>query len=139
MHWWILLILVAVVLILWWALRKNAKATKMGSHEVEPHKAADLSAAVPTVESIAEVQADDLEIIEGIGPKIAAVLKEAGISTFAQLAEQEPSHLKEILEKAGLRLADPASWPEQARLAAEGNLEGLKLLQDQLKGGRITK
>jgi hypothetical protein len=31
---------------------------------------------------------------------------------------------------------DPATWPEQAKLAAEGNWEELKKRQDELKGGR---
>lgn len=87
---------------------------------------------------MADISPDDLEIIEGIGPKIAAVLKQAGISTFAQLAKEEPAHIKQILETAGLRLADPTSWPGQAKLAAEGDQAGLKALQEQLKGGRVV-
>jgi hypothetical protein len=31
---------------------------------------------------------------------------------------------------------DPAGWIEQADLAAKGDTEGLKKLQDSLKGGR---
>jgi hypothetical protein len=31
---------------------------------------------------------------------------------------------------------DPQGWIEQARLAAQGDWEGLKKLQDELKGGR---
>src|SRR6266540_7065665 len=46
--------------------------------------------AVPAAESPVDAetatQADDLELIEGIGPKVAAVLTEAGIVTFADLA-----------------------------------------------------
>ena len=33
-------------------------------------------------------------------------------------------------------LADPTSWPEQARLAAEGEWGALKALQAELRGGR---
>jgi predicted flap endonuclease-1-like 5' DNA nuclease len=80
---------------------------------------------------------DDLKLIEGIGPKIAGILAAAGIDTFAQLAAADGSRLKEIIAQAGLTaLADPASWPEQAALAAAGKLDELKALQDQLKGGR---
>lgn len=81
-------------------------------------------------------EVDDLEIIEGIGPKIRAVLNDAGISRFAQLAAMEPVTISEILRDAGLRLADTHSWPEQARLAANGDMEGLKALQDRLNAGR---
>ena len=142
---WLLLILVVVILVLWWALSRNAKATQAPTHEEETPKEKEIPAVMPSKEAVMEVPAqmadispDDLEIIEGIGPKIAAVLKQAGISTFAQLAKEEPAHIKQILETAGLRLADPTSWPGQAKLAAEGDQAGLKVLQEQLKGGRVV-
>ena len=80
--------------------------------------------------------ADDLTAIEGIGPKIAGVLRQAGIGTFAQLAATDVARLTEILHEANLRLAVPESWPEQAELAAAGDWDALKELQDRLKGGR---
>lgn len=140
MHWyWVLLILVVVILILWWALRRNAKATEVPTHhEDETAKHEDVPAVPQTKEAIIDVP-DDLEIIEGIGPKIASLLKDNGITTFAQLANEYPSHIKEILEKAGLRLADPTTWPDQAKLAASGDQEGLKVLQERLKGGKAVK
>ena len=79
---------------------------------------------------------DDLEVIEGIGPKIAGVLREAGISSFAQLAATDSERLSEILHEANLRLASPETWAEQAELAAAGDWEELKRLQERLKGGR---
>lgn len=80
---------------------------------------------------------DDLEIIEGIGPKIASVLKAAGVTSFAQMAAMEAAQIDAILKEVPtLRLADPTSWPEQARLAANGDMAGLQALQDRLKGGR---
>jgi ribosomal protein L30 len=82
-------------------------------------------------------QADDLELIEGIGPKIAAVLTAAGIVTFADLAATDTSRLAEILQQEpNLRLADSGTWPEQAALAAAGKWDELKVLTEQLKGGR---
>lgn len=131
---WILVIILVVILVLWWALRRNVKAT-----EETAHKSAEVLPVAEEVEIKATHVADDLTMIEGIGPKIAAVLKEAGINTFAQLAREDTDHLKSILEGANLRLADPTSWPEQARLAAQGDEEGLKALQGQLKGGRVVK
>lgn len=83
------------------------------------------------------VKADDLELIEGIGPKIAGVLTAAGIVTFADLAAADTSRLTEILEQEpNLRLADPGTWPEQAALAAAGKWDEFKVLAEQLKGGR---
>ncbi|HPH95284.1 MAG TPA: DUF4332 domain-containing protein, partial [Anaerolineaceae bacterium] len=79
---------------------------------------------------------DDLEIVEGIGPKIARILREAGITSFKELSQTEVSRLEEILKAASIRLADPGTWPEQARLAAEGQWDALQTYQDSLKGGR---
>ncbi len=86
-----------------------------------------------------QVGPDDLQTIEGIGPKIAGVLQAAGISTFAQLAQADVGRLREILTEAGIsRISDPGTWPEQAKLAADGDWQGLEALQDQLKGGRLV-
>jgi predicted flap endonuclease-1-like 5' DNA nuclease len=79
---------------------------------------------------------DNLEVIEGIGPRIAGVLRAAGITTFVQLAEATEDQLEKILQAAHLPFSDPGSWMEQARLAAAGDWDGLKVLQDRLKGGR---
>jgi predicted flap endonuclease-1-like 5' DNA nuclease len=79
--------------------------------------------------------------LEGVGPKIQEILYGAGIKTFAQLAGTDVAHLEQILTAAGdrYRLADPTSWPEQARLAAAGDWAGLQTLQDGLKGGRVNE
>jgi len=88
--------------------------------------------------SAAAVEPDDLRKIEGIGPKIARILQDHGVHTFAQLAQVQVDHLREILQQAGsrFRIADPTSWPEQARLAAQGDWDALGRLQDELVGGR---
>ena len=78
---------------------------------------------------------DQLELIEGIGPKIGATFRAAGIVTFQQLAETPVERMKEILAAASLR-ADPTTWAEQAALAAAGRMDELKQLQDQLISGR---
>lgn len=94
--------------------------------------------AVEEVVETEEVAADDLKKIEGIGPKIASIMNEAGIMTFADLAEAEVERLQEILEAAGSRYKshDPSTWPRQAGLAAAGNWDELKQLQDELDGGK---
>ena len=82
--------------------------------------------------------ADDLQKIEGIGPKVSDLLHAAGITTFAQLAATPVAKLKEILHAAGSRFAmmDPGTWPEQSALAAKGDWAALDKLEDELKGGR---
>jgi len=81
---------------------------------------------------------EDLKIVEGIGPKIEQLLKEDGINTWEDLANAEVSRLEAILAKAGkrYRLAKPATWPRQARLAADAKWGELKEYQDELQGGR---
>ncbi len=80
-------------------------------------------------------KADDLKKIEGIGPKIASTLVEAGIATFADLAKAKPAKISEIIE--GVRGNHvPDTWPQQAKLAADGKWDELKVLQDKLDGGK---
>ncbi len=83
-------------------------------------------------------KADDLTKIEGIGKKIAELLKNAGITNFEQLGKATPKKIKGILEKAGskFQVHDPATWPKQAKLAAKGKWAELKKLQAELKGGK---
>jgi predicted flap endonuclease-1-like 5' DNA nuclease len=69
---------------------------------------------------------DDLERIKGIGPKIAAALQAAGISTYAQLAKTKESTLRAALAKAGIRRAPSlGTWAKQASYLAKGDAKGL--------------
>ena len=90
-------------------------------------------------ETVNQVQEPDkLEIVEGIGPKIAGLLKNAGIYTFLQLSEASFDTLKHILDNAGarFRMHDPHTWPAQAAMAHKGDWDELKVYQNHLKGGR---
>ncbi len=93
------------------------------------------------VETIVNVVPDDLKKIEGIGPKIEQILNDGGIRTFQQLAVSNADAIKELLLQAGprFRMHDPATWMEQADLAAKGDWTTLDTLQKALKGGRVAK
>lgn len=96
-------------------------------------------AAKPAVkQSVVKAAKDDLTKIEGIGPKIASLLAAEKIITFADLAKAKVTTLKAILEAAGSRykMHDPATWSEQAKLAAAGEWKKLEALQADLKGGK---
>lgn len=101
--------------------------------------------AVPALAALAKAAKkggrDNLEIVEGIGPKIAGLLNDADIKTFAQLADTPVATISKILEAAGsrYRLAKPDTWPQQAGLAASGKWAALKELQDKLSGGVKAK
>jgi DivIVA domain-containing protein len=86
-------------------------------------------------------KADELEIIEGIGPKIAMLLYDSGIFTFRDLAITPVYKIQEILEQAGPQFArhDPSTWTQQAKLAAEGRWNDLDALKFYLVGGREPK
>lgn len=81
---------------------------------------------------------DDLKTIEGIGPKISELLIEEGITSFAQLADTKIDKLNHILQEASLKMVDPSTWPEQAKLAAKGKKKELEALQDKLRAGRSS-
>lgn len=89
--------------------------------EVQPPKPASKIGAVKaeaktvTRSKKAAAKADDLTVISGIGPKISGVLNAAGITRYTQLAGADVAQLWQILEKAGIRLAKPENWIEQAK------------------------
>ena len=82
-------------------------------------------------------KADDLKKIEGVGPKAAEAMINAGLDTFAKVAKADSKKIAEILTEASSRLAHLVTdtWPKQAGLAAEGKWDELKELQDRLDGG----
>ena len=124
-------------------VKAEAPATEEKVEEVKAE--APAVEATPVVEEKKEEAAtpaatgsDDLKLIEGIGPKIAELLNNAGVNTFSDLAGTEVDKIKEVLEAAGSRykMHDPTTWPQQAKMAADGDMEGLKKWQDELDGGK---
>jgi small subunit ribosomal protein S2 len=89
------------------------------------------------VKKTVKVDSDNLTKIEGIGPKAAEALTNAGIDSYAKLAKAKAEKIKEILTEASSRMAhlDPESWPKQAKMAADGKWDELKDWQDKAKGG----
>lgn len=119
--------------------RSAAPVTKVKASKPAPPKA--VASETPEPKKVAKPSTkDDLKIVEGIGPKIAQLLNDAGINTWAELAATEASKIKEILAAAGSRYAthDPTTWPEQAKLADAGKFDKLKTWQDELDGGKIV-
>jgi large subunit ribosomal protein L17 len=133
-----------MVLLGWWVsnkglLKKEAEPAheehghdKHAAHAEAPAKATPVVAAAPAKPA----PPDDLTVLEGIGPKVAKMLAGIGITTFKQLAEADLPKLRAALDDAGYKYMEPSGWVEQAALAAKGDLDGLKKLQGELKGGR---
>jgi hypothetical protein len=116
---WALLGFFALIVVIGWLASLNQKPTEAPAHTHAEEK-----------------HDDDLEIIEGIGPKVAKVLKEGGIHSFADLAHASPEKVNELLKAAKLNMMDAAGWIDQAALAAKGDMAGLKKMQEEMKGGR---
>jgi predicted flap endonuclease-1-like 5' DNA nuclease len=109
-------------------LAEKASAARMASREASINYAAVFGS-------------DNLQIIEGIGPKVAELLANNGVSSWADLASKSPDEIKPILEAAGsaYKMMDPTSWPQQAKLAAEGQWSALIEYQRFLDGGKETE
>jgi predicted flap endonuclease-1-like 5' DNA nuclease len=87
------------------------------------------------------VVANDLTLVEGVGPKIAALCTERGITTWWTLANYDLDLLRKMLADAGpkFQVHDPTTWPHQARLLATGQWEKFKILADALRAERTAE
>ncbi|WP_419212878.1 50S ribosomal protein L21 [Maribacter sp. X9] len=121
-------------------IAKGAKKAESKKAELKAKKEESKAASVE--ESVASkpkakkaaAKGDDLKKIEGIGPKIAETLNDAGITTFAELAKTDSSKIDEIIaDVRGNHVTD--TWPKQAQLAADGKWDELQKWQDELDGG----
>lgn len=104
---------------------------------VEPAVAAVAVMADEPDDSTGDDASDDLERIEGIGPKMAGALGKAGIHTYAQLAATDEDTLRKAIKAQGLRFAPSiVTWRRQAQLLADGDEEGFEELTRKLTAGR---
>ncbi len=85
------------------------------------------------------IKQDDLKIVEGIGPKIEGMFKEAGIKTWKALSEASVADCQKVLDGGGKRyqIHDPASWPMQAKMCYEGKWTELSKWQDEHDHGKL--
>ena len=120
--------------------KKSEPAPAPVASEPAPEVKEKTKTAAPAAKKESQAKADDFKKIEGIGPKIAQIITDAGITTFAELGNTSAARIKEILAEVGKRYAahDPTTWPKQAQMAAAGDWEGLKKWQDELDGGKIV-
>ena len=107
------------------------KRPRLASGEVVTKKSTQLAAANAAVSG-----GDDFRILEGIGPKVTALLHENGIKTFENLANSSFDDLKTLMMSHRQYLANPTNWARQAALAASGQTEALEALKAELKNGK---
>jgi predicted flap endonuclease-1-like 5' DNA nuclease len=132
-------------------VRVDTKAQQAGASRDAGKRVAELEAELKRLRTTAPIDLaaaraagfstikgeDDLEIVEGIGPKIAELFHAKGVKTFAQLAAMTAPQIQPMLDEAGpnFRLANPETWPDQADLAARNRWAALKAMQDGLTAG----
>jgi predicted flap endonuclease-1-like 5' DNA nuclease len=89
----------------------------------------------PNAPAIPKMTPDNLQAIEGIGPKVEQILKGGGVTTWKVLAETDIIKLRMILASAGdeYRMLDPTGWSAQAKMLMENDWEALRKHIEWLK------
>jgi predicted flap endonuclease-1-like 5' DNA nuclease len=85
------------------------------------------------------VRFNDFTTVQGIGPAIAQLLIGRGLTTWWSLAHADIELLRSMLSEAGpkYQVHDPTSWPQQARLLANGQWEKFRTLRDALRAAPL--
>lgn len=89
----------------------------------------------------ARLKNDNLQIIEGVGPKMEELLKKNSINTWSDLSKHDGKSLRQLLDNENpkrYKIIDPTTWGEQARYAANGNWNVLTDFQRNLDTGRTN-
>lgn len=97
-------------------------------------------AAAPTAQSAQSAgsdKKDKLTVVEGVGPKAQETLYANGIITYAQLADAKVQDIQKMLDdsETNFSVVNPETWPEQAALLRDGDMDAFKKLTDELDGG----
>lgn len=120
--------------------KEGAKKTRRsrGGAKKTATKTAVAEKDAPVSDTAVEALTDDLKKVEGIGPKVEEALNLVGILSYQDLAAKTADEIEEILDKSEGNFGgqDPTTWPEQAKMAADGKWDELKEWQDKLKGGK---
>lgn len=132
--------LLAVAILLWIWIRRDADAEAADDAVKAAEDAATEAEALTKrrevrrdVKPAASIEPDDLTRLKGIAEGYQRILNDAGIRTFAALADTSADELRAIFSAAS-RAAPAAldTLPRQAELAAKGDWDGLKALQDSI-------
>lgn len=120
-------------------LRKQLKDRDI-SASASPAASRSFALGIPA-SSFDKLDADNLQIIEGIGPKMSEFLHGKGIGNWESLSQHDEKYLKSLLDSEGgkYRIIDPLTWPKQAAFAAAGKWEELITYQKTLSGGKSKK
>ncbi len=95
--------------------------------------------ATQNIDVGSKIKESNLEIIEGVGPKMNALLSKEGIKSWSDLSSYSPGEIRSLLDKHGdrYRIIDVKLWPKQATYAAKGQWS--KLIDFQKSDGSASK
>jgi len=125
---WLRMAVFSMLILLWCLINQLKKEQKEqpqleidinAEGKIQPSPASTQPEVFAVQEKIQEP--DDLTQISGIGPKISAILQDAGITNYAQLAGADEDEIRKILSEEGLRMGDPESWIQQAQALTYGD------------------
>jgi len=115
-------------------VEEEAPAEEAPAEEAAPAAVAAVAASDATN---GHTPGDDLTQLVGIGPKAAAALTAAGISTYATLAETNEPQLRRALHEADMMPpGNVATWPMQASYATKGDWQGLMKHNEKAMAGK---
>ncbi len=168
--WWWIFLLMFLSFLLGWFLKRlfgnengpccdDLKRWKEKHHELENKYSQLLSSTdnIPAIHSVPEttkmgvapqffspfdkLSADNLQIIEGIGPKMEEILQASGIKNWKDLAGKTPLELRGLLDEVDAskyKIIDPTTWSDQAQLAEDSKWEELIAMQKTLDTGKTN-
>lgn len=118
--------------------KRKVKSSKKAS-KTKKSKQTSVRRASQTIVVGSAVKTSNLEVIEGIGPKMNSILNKEGIKSWKDLSSYSPGEIRSLLDKYGdrYRIVDVKQWPKQASYAAKGQWS--KLIDFQKSDGSASK
>lgn len=120
-------------LMFWWFIKPQKRIT-----EITQIAAAKEAKIISEDTAKGEVFSDNFQLIEWIGPAIEKVLHKYGVKSYKDMVDEDVEWLEEILAAAGskYKIHNPATWPDQARLAMQKKWKELEEYQEILSAWR---
>lgn len=113
--------------------KSDSKTSIVANAKVEYDEKLDIDYSV-----FQKLSKNNLQIFEGLGPKMESFLNSENVYTWEDLSSQNANELKRKLELLDpkYRILEPESWPKQAKLACEQSWSQLVQYQKQLSAGK---
>lgn len=114
-------------------LETNPKDKVHYEKSLEKDKASKSEVKAEITNPYPKLESTNLQIIEGIGPRLESILKENGLNEWKDISSKSKGELRSVLDKYGGRysIIDPSGWPKQAKLAKKGKWDELIALQSE--------